>query len=351
MAWNPPPTPSYKRDLERLERVYKNALKSIISQLRAVDPEDLLRREIYESQIRQITFIVNDLNSEAQAWLTQTLTESFEHGQASALVTMGLASDIVEAKGKLSFSLMSRQRIEAMIDDTFEDILKAHSKMSADMKKLVREVQAEVLRNNIAMQRGTVTSAKDLKTALLKEGFSKSLVEENWKGIVDAGGNRWDLTTYTKMVARTKLQQAQIEGATIQALENDSDLAIISSHSAKDGCSHFEGMLVSLTGRTMGYMTLGEARGSGLIFHPNCQHTVHPVGDIEALPNKVKEKADKAQRSAEYATSNADKIKAEDNKRRYQEKKEKKEKLKEKRRKALEKARKAREEKRRAGNS
>ncbi|UKL30004.1 minor capsid protein [Bacillus phage PK2] len=343
---NIPPVPTYKREIERLERVYKTALQSISKQLKSVEPEDLLRQEIYESQIRQITFILNDLNSEARVWIEETLTDAFEYSQASALVTMGMADTLVEAKGKLQFSLMARKRIEAMIDDTFEDILQAHSKMDSNLKKLVREVQADVLRQQIAMQRGTVTSAKELKTALIKEGFSKRLVDDNWVGVVDAGGKRWDLTTYTKMVARTKLQQTQIEGARIQALENDSDLAMISSHGAKDGCSAFEGIIVSLEGRTRGYRTLGEVRGSGVIFHPNCQHTIHPIGDIEALPKSLKDKAERQQKKADYAVENADEIKKQDNARRYREEKERREKLKEKRKKALEKAREARRKKR-----
>jgi hypothetical protein len=348
MSFTIPPTPSYKRDIERLEKVYKNALRKIAKQLKSVDPEDLLRQEIYKSQIQQISFLINELNSEARLWVETTLTEAFEHSQASALVTMGMAGSLVEAKGKLQFSLMSRRRIEAMIDDTFEDILQAHSKMDKNLKKLVREVQGEVLREQVALQRGTVTSAKELKSALLKEGFSKNLVEENWVGIVDAGGNRWDLTTYTKMVARTKLQQVQLEGARLQALENDSDLAMISSHGAKDACARFEGMIISLEGRTRGYMTLADVRGSGLIFHPNCQHSVHPIGDVGALPKKLLDRADSQQKRAEHAVSNADLIKKEDNARRYKEAKEKREKLKESRRKALEKAREERRKKREA---
>jgi hypothetical protein len=342
MSFTIPPVPTYKRDIERLEKTYKQALRKISKQLKAVEPEDLLRQEIYKSQIQQLSFLINELNTEARVWVEATLTEAFEYSQASALVTMGMAGSLVEAKGKLQFSLMARKRIEAMIDDTFEDILQAHSKMDNNLKKLVREVQGEVLRQQIAMQRGTVTSAKELKSALVKEGFSKSLVDESWVGVVDAGGKRWDLTTYTKMVARTKLQQVQIEGARIQALENDSDLAMISSHGAKDSCSQFEGVIVSLEGRTFGYRTLGEVRGSGLIFHPNCQHTVHPIGDIEALPKKLKDRAESQREKTEYAIKNADELKKEDNARRYREQKEKKEKLKEQRRKALEKAREAR---------
>jgi hypothetical protein len=332
MTFTIPPTPKYERDLKKLEKTYAQALKEIKTMLAAIDPEDLVRREIYEEVLRNITRSVQNLSEFSREWIETALTDSFEYAQASALVTMGAAKDIVEARSKITRNELGLSRLDALIDDTFEDVLKAHSEMDLRMKKLVREVQAEVLRVNVALQRGTVTNAKDLKTALMKEGFSKSLVEENWKGIVDAGGRRWDLTTYTNMVARTKLQQAQIEGATITALQNEKDLAMISSHGAKDSCRHFEGMVVSLTGRSKGYMTLSEVRGSGLIFHPNCQHSVHPIGDIEALPQSLKDKAQRSERAAEKALDNPEEIKKQDNQRRYQERKATKEELLRKRR-------------------
>ncbi|MEH7116901.1 phage minor capsid protein [Neobacillus vireti] len=342
MSFHIPPTPIYEKDLARLEKVYKAALKELIEMLVNVDPTELLKREIYESILRQITFIIIDLNKESKAWLEETLTDAFGHSQASALVTMGLAKDLVEAKGKLKFTLMSRQRIESMINDTFRDVLKATTFMDNRLKTMVRETQAEVLRQNTALIRGTVTSAKDLKEALKDKGFSETLVEENWHGIIDSSGRRWDLTTYTRMVARTKLQQVQIEGARLQALENDTDLAIISSHGAKDACRNFEGMIVSMEGRTKGYRILSELRNSNLIFHPNCQHSIHPIGDVNALPKKVKEQASKAEQSADKALEDPKAILKADNARRYQEKKKRKAEILEKRKKALEKAREAR---------
>jgi Phage minor capsid protein 2 len=339
MSFTIPPTPTYRREIENVERVYKQALKKVVAQLQAVNPEDLVRREVYESQIRQLTFIINELDREAETWITEILTQSFTDSQVAALVTIGTAKDLVEAKGKHGFSLMSRQRIEAMIDQTFDEVLQAHSQMGKQLKQLVRDVQAEVLRENVARQEGSVSTAKDLRSALIREGFSKSLIEDKWKGIVDAGGRRWDLTVYSQMVAKTKIQQTQIEGARLMALENDTDLAMISSHGAKDACRHFEGQIISLEGRTRGYMTLSELRNSGLIFHPNCRHSVHPIGDVDALPSSLKERADKRQREAENAVSNKEEIKREDNKRRYQDEKARKERIKEQRRKALEKAR------------
>lgn len=334
-----PPIPTYDRQLGDLEKHYKQALKEVTQLLVKVDPKDTIRHDYYSSIIRQLTFIINELNKNSREWIETTLTEAMEDSVASSLVTMGLANSLVEAKGLTEFSLIGRNRVEAMIADTFTDILKANSKMEETMKDKVRELQAGVLKQNTALQRGTVTSARDLREAFIKEGFSKSLVEENWKGIVDAGGKRWDLTTYTQMVSRTKLQQVQLEGAKQTALHNDTDLAIISSHGAKDACRHFEGMIVSLTGRTKGFPTLADVRGSNLIFHPNCQHSVHTIGDYDALPQAVKNKAVSAGKSAEKAMANSKEILKQDNARRYQEKKARVESTKQSKRSAIEKAR------------
>jgi hypothetical protein len=192
--------------------------------------------------------------------------------------------------------------------------------------------------------RNSVTSAKDLKEAMKEKGFSETLVEENWKGIIDSAGRRWDLTTYTRMVAKTKLQQVQIEGAKMTARENDSDLAIISSHGAKDACRFFEGMIISLEGRTRGYKTLEELRNSNLIFHPNCQHSVHPIGDVQALPEKVKQKSSDAERSADKALEDPKATAREENAQRYQREKQRLEDIKQKRLDALKKAREARKQ-------
>ncbi|MGG3561660.1 phage minor capsid protein [Neobacillus rhizosphaerae] len=321
MAFRTPPTPEYERDIKKLEAHYKKALKEVTKLLVKLDPKDTLRASLYNSLLRQITFIIDELNNKSREWLETTLTEAYEQGIANSLVSMGIAKDILQAKGSQEFSLISRNRVEAMIADTFRDVLKATTFMENTLKRRVRELQAEVLRQNTILQRGTVTSAKGMKQRLLAEGFLKSLVEENWKGIIDASGRRWDLTTYTSMVARTKLQQAHIEGVTQTALENGSDLAVISSHGAKDACRNFEGLIISLTGRTKGYRTLAELRNSGLIFHPNCQHSVHAIGDINAFPQSLKQKHGEKESQADFALKNAKEIKSKDNARRYKQKK------------------------------
>lgn len=337
------PFPKYEDNLDELQKVYAQAMVKMGQLIENTDPSNPFQQEMFESLMNQHAVIVKELNEGSSKIVEETLRQAYEDGQLNAMVSMGMAPSIVEAKGNSGFSLLNRNRIDAMVRDTFSDVLRANSIMSEGIKRKIRNIEAQVMRENVALQRGTVTSAKDLRQRFLDAGFSKNLVEESWVGITDAGGKRWDLTTYTKMLARTKLQQAQAEGVRTFAEEhNEHDLAIISSHGAKDSCRHFEGMIVSLSGKTKGYRTLAELKGSSLIFHPNCQHSVHAIGNLDALPTKLKEKAKKAEQSAENALKNRDEILREDNRNRYLKKKVEKENKVAKKKERMEKARETR---------
>lgn len=318
MVFNPPPEPSYDREYEDLENIYRKALSRIRQQLSSVDPDDLVLQEYYQTQIYQLTSLIQELNTDSKEWIETTLSEVFLTASAGALVSMGIAETLEQAREMVGYSTLHKQRVEAIIADTFEDVLQATTYMDKSLKQLVREVQAEVLRVAVAQQRVSRDMVNELRTDLTKIGFSKSLLDDHWRGIIDARGNRWDLTTYVKMLTRTKVQRTQIEGVRQMLLEHgEHDLAIISSHNAKDACRHFENMIISLDGLTEGFPTLAEVRASGLIFHPNCQHTVHAIGDLDALPPNLMALVEKANKSGRDAMSRADEIKRRDNHERY----------------------------------
>ena len=148
----------------------------------------------------------------------------------------------------------------------------------------------ETMRVKAIEQLGRKTQRNDIAGTLARQGLSKNLDSEGWVGIVDASGRRWNLSTYAEMVVRTKLQQAHVEGVRVEALERKVDLAVVSSHGAKDACRFFEGMVVSLNGTTPGYPTYSELRATNKIFHPNCQHSVNPVRTLSLLPKDVRDK-------------------------------------------------------------
>lgn len=85
------------------------------------------------------------------------------------------------------------------------------------------------------------------------------------------------------MVIKTKNNDAFKQGIMERAKEEGMDLAIISDHSADDACSKWEGVIISMSGETEGYPSYAEARASNQVFHPNCEHTLHPIRSEDDL--------------------------------------------------------------------
>jgi hypothetical protein len=144
---------------------------------------------------------------------------------------------------------------------------------------------------DMARARGRKIMSKGLIEELTKQGLSKSIKEEGFVGIVDKKGRQWELNRYVDMVVRTKYKQARFEGMRTKAVEDGYDLAVVSSHGAKDKCRKYEGMVISMNGQTAGYPTYQELRRSNEIFHPNCKHTIFPIRDESLLTDEQRKES------------------------------------------------------------
>jgi predicted DNA-binding transcriptional regulator len=298
---NVPPSPTYDRDINRLIEEYKKAYKAILEaivQLRDIPPyEDVFQRQA--SLLRQIEVILTQLDETNKQWCETMIAQAFQDGQAMAVLSAGLATTLAEAVQNVSFSMLSRQTVDTLIADTYNDLLSATKNTERRIKLIVRQVVGDVIRQRAIQQYGRVTMVRDIVQQLTKKGLSKRLDENGWVGIIDKAGRRWDLTRYVDMVVRTKLHQAHAEGVRVEGIQRGIDTAIISTHNAKDECQHFEGMIISLNGLTEGLLTYDELKASNKIFHPNCQHKLHLV-KIENLPKNVLEKHEKKVASLKY---------------------------------------------------
>lgn len=299
---NLPPHPRYIREQERLTKYYAIVIQQIVSIIKDIEGETLTKRQ-QQAVLTQISSMTMELEKKQKEWCEDVITSVFTDAQARALISLGVVETIAEARKKVTTNTFQQQRVQAMIDDTFEDLLQATRHMDRRTKRLVRDIVAETQRVNALQRKGYDSTRHEIFNELRRQGFSKSIRDQAFVGIVDRSGRRWDLRTYSNMIAKTKIQQAQVEGARVEALEYDTDLAIISHSGAVDACRHFEGMIISLEGRTRGYRTYRELRDSNLIFHPNCQHTVHPI-ILDNLPPNLREIAEKARVSGERAFEN-----------------------------------------------
>lgn len=285
MANRKVPEPSYDKDVKKILKQYLKAREAIIAELLVLveGQKGDLKVNQQASLLRQVDYILSELNTNVQSTLEEGILSSFTEGQAVLSYSVGDYKSLADATEGVAFSQLARETVEAVMADTFDDILSATALTSRRTKSLVRKVVQEQMRINMAESMGRRTMKKSIIAELTKNGLSKSIKEDAFVGIVDRKGRRWTLNRYAEMVVRSKYKQARFEGMRTKALEDDIDLAVISSHGAKDACRHYEGMVISMNGTTPGYPTYSELRASNKIFHPNCKHTIYPIRSEELL--------------------------------------------------------------------
>jgi len=137
----------------------------------------------------------------------------------------------------------------------------------------------------------------DIQEKLEEKGLAKRIQKEAFVAKTDAAGRNLKLANQTRTTLISSIHESYLNGMQEEATRLNMDLAIISSHGAKDECSLWEGVVISMNGETKGYPTLEDAKKSKQIFHPNCQHSVHSIRSLDMLADddikKHKEKSAK----------------------------------------------------------
>ena len=242
------------------------------------------------SVLNQLSIKLAEVDAESEVFVKAEIEKAFVEGQADTVLSIGEAKTMEEAIAMASMSELSTSSIDAMVADTFEDLLYANNKMKRESVKMVRSIVSEQLKTSSAMGQGR---------NFTKKAIRKRFNEEGNIAIVDKVGRKWKLDRYAEMVTRTKMHQAHTEGVRVEALERNVDLGIISSHGATDSCRHYEGQVISMNGTTPGFATYDELKRSNLIFHPNCKHRVTPIRDVSLLPASVRMKFEEGQKNAD----------------------------------------------------
>lgn len=288
MSYRVPPEPNYERDIERLIRYYRQAVREIVVALMSLDLNELDAKHRTKI-LQQIERILLELDKNAKEWVEENIPKAYREGQASAIVSLGEAATITVAMESISFSRLNRDFVEAMINDTFDDLLQATQNTRRKVRQTIREVFAEQLRAKASQNLGRKTMTRDV----IKE-LREKLGESAEFAIVDRANRTWTIENYAKVVVHTKIQQAHIEGVANEAIGRGAYYGVISSHGAKDPCRFHEGRIVKLTTNAPGnYPTIAQLRASNQIFHPYCRHSVHALRDPSLLPPSVREKAER----------------------------------------------------------
>lgn len=285
------PPINYDTDVNRLVKYYQRSHLRVVQELlRLLESNSwnvLVAQEA--SLARQLQLIIEETNKEVLPEIEDLIRKSAVAGQAQALLAVGEATTLAEATRQVSMSMFAQRSVEKMVTDTFEDVLALTNRTDKKIKQTIRDISGEVMRMNAMNQIGLDTTRKEVMEKLMKKGLSKKITKD-FKGVTDSANRKWELDKYVKMLVKTKMQQAYSEGVRSESIERGSDLAMVSSHGAKDACKHFEGMVISMTGATKGLLTYDELKRSNKIFHPNCEHTITPLRSLDLLPASLREK-------------------------------------------------------------
>lgn len=284
------PTPVYIRDRKKISRLYERALKQIaqeiLKELAVNDPNDIqIVNQV--KLMKQLELILKQLNVEVKGYTQEVILQAIRHGQAIHLMNIAGVETYEEALQQAGRTVLPKAMLEALVADTFQDLLIATTFMEDTLKKTIRKTVAKVMQLKMAQNTGRVEMIDVLVKELTKKGLSKTLQEEGFVGIIDKRGRRWNLKTYADMVVTTKTQQAHVEGIRHEADLTGYDLAIISDHGAKDDCKKWENVIISLNGKTKGFPTYDQVRRTKECFHPNCEHTLLPIRSVDNVHKDI----------------------------------------------------------------
>lgn len=149
-------------------------------------------------------------------------------------------------------------------------------KMAENAVSALRRATVRVLREN-AVEGGGM---KEMASRLRAEWEDAAARGETF-AFTDRAGRTWDTAAYMQMNVRTNTMRVYNDClADDVARATGSDLVRVSRGGGDPHCAchAWEGMVLSLSGRTKGLPTYEQAREAGC-FHPNCVHTLEYVDE------------------------------------------------------------------------
>lgn len=245
---------------ERLIQFYQTAENEILALLNRA----LLRgnqTDYLESMRDNVQKIISQLQEGNKTWCSEAIPRTYVRG-------VEMANELVHESGQPlktigGFGDIHQQAAQLLAENTYQRLNEVTTVIGRQVDDIYRELALERTRGSIIGYETWDRVARRYRSQLAEKGVT---------GFKDRSGKNWNMTTYTRMVARTTTMEAHLEGTKNRLMELDWDLVRVSSHhGACPLCTPWEGEILSLSGKTEGYPTLDEAKDAGL-FHPNCRH-------------------------------------------------------------------------------
>lgn len=165
-------------------------------------------------------------------------------------------------------------------------ILKENVK--ADLLKITDGIRANSRKTMLDLTEAFITQKKRLS-----QGFYRTFKKYGVGYFTDRRGARWSLSRYVEMATTTVLTNANRQAFFIKSLEWGNDLVRVKHLGITPSCElcePFENKVLSISGKTKGYMSVAEASMSGHLFGFNCDHIPEELElapDVKDGDNKI----------------------------------------------------------------
>ena len=276
------------KSIENISKHYAEAYKKLYKELLDVMTDNFgiganPSQSEMMSVIAQIESRLDAMNKDLMEEVKKEVQQNYIVGNAVNVIIAEKITEMAILETFVPYSLINTSKAEQLIADTMDDLLYVTQNSKYSVKIVVRDI----FNKHLTLAGLNSTSHRELmdtiRKELTKQGMSQTISDKAFIGIIDKAGRKWQLKTYVDMAVKTKMEQAYHEGMKDDARQNGRDLAVISRKGAEDACKYFEGIIISMTGQSEGFMTYDQLKATGLIFHPNCRHNCFPVGKLSLV--------------------------------------------------------------------
>lgn len=268
--------------VNEIARYYDGMGTMIKNELTGIDAGDY--RELKSVSVREkVDKLVKRMNRFAIKWSKKSAIEAYKESMVKDRVSLDILGYVKDEffDEKVHFHAVDKYR-EAMADN----LLRANQSIKVNigiylylMRKssdALMQIQAFDLRDeeiiagllDDAIKEGASRSRLE---SLIRVHFRRELYE---KKFININGRNYNLITYARNIARTRLREVQSEATKNMCEQFGCDLIEISSHGTECLiCLEFEGNTYSIGGKTPGYPLLP----GWPPYHNQCMHSASPT--------------------------------------------------------------------------
>jgi hypothetical protein len=291
-----------KTQIAKIRSVYVSAAGRIVAVLSSLEPESYTAAKS-GSVLSQIKDIIRSLDAAVRTWAPAAIRAAYREsvGVAGTRLEMIGAKRLPERKYNparhdkkikaLTRTVMTDYwKANRTIERTARKYLAVMARAAAGVSKIQQvqmfeakdawpRIKALIKKSRPAdwakasQARGAVS--KQIKDYLLGKLGGKDFIAIRGK---DGISRNYNLKSYSELVARTRMREAQTEAVKESMKQFDEDLVEIPRHDnpCAEICAQYQGQVYSISGNSDKYEKLPDG---GPPWHPNCEDVMNPVSE------------------------------------------------------------------------